>query len=480
MPKSILVATSDPAYGELLRSGLEDSGLYGVTLASGGSELLSLASERAYDLAILDAELPGEPFAPLVHGLAAACPRMKVMIVPPENNPRHALLTGLAPHGYIFNPFFLPDLLDGVQAVLAAADAPPPQPLLVHSALRAEGLCWLEDPQRAGQVLARLLLQTDAAAMLVAFEGKLWASAGSLPEPAVAEIAGGLGEWWQDGQKLDLARYLRLRSTGGEHLVYSTALLDQLVLALVYAGGSSLTRARAQSALAAEELSRLAAPQPAAEPDALDEDAPDEEALEINLAALLADMPPPDPQAHPEPHLDSAALEWLREEEINFPWEEGERGGGAEPSAQDWRALLGAADDAPRENCFTCALLPAQPDQHLTGALAEQIGMGIRQICMDFGWRLSGLAVRPGHVQFSVTVGPDGSSSSVASVVRQRTSERIYNRFPHLRAARGGDFWAPGCLDVPGIGSIPVETLRSFITQTRQSQGHQPSNGTVE
>lgn len=478
MPKWILVATSDPAYGELLRSGLEDSGLYSVTLASGDSELLSLAAARAHDLAILDAELPGEPFAPLVHGLAAACPRMKVMIVPPENNPRHALLTGLAPHGYIFNPFFLPDLLEGVKAVLAGGDAPPRQPLLVHSALRAEGLSWLEDPQRAGQVLARLLLQTDAAAMLVAFEGKLWASAGALPESAVAEIAGGLGEWWQDGQKLDLARYVRLRATGGEHLVYSTALLDQLVLALVYPGGSSLTRARAQSALAAEELGRLAEPPPAAQPaPPEDEEALDEEALEINLTALLADMPPPDPQSGPG---GGAALAWLREEEINFPWESDERGGDGQP-APDWRALLDTLeDDAPRENSFTCALLPAQPGQHLTGALAEQIGMGIRQICMDFGWRLSGLAVRPGHVQFSVITGPDGSSGNVASVVRQRTSERIFNRFPHLRTAQGGDFWAPGCLDVPGSGSISVETLRNFIAQTRQSQGDQPSNGRVE
>jgi DNA-binding response OmpR family regulator len=480
VPDTILVATSDAAFGELLRTGLMESGKYSVALVSSGSEVLSLVASCACDLAILDAELPDEPFVPLVQALMSACPGMKVMIVPPDNNLRHARLTGLSPHGYILSPFFLPDLLAGVETVLAAGDAPAGEPLLVQTGLGAEGLNWAENPLRAGQVLARLLLQTDATAVMIAFEGKLWAFAGQIPDGAAHEIAVGLGKWWQDGLKLDLARYVRLRSTGGEHLVFSSVLLDQLVLALVYSGNGSITRARAQSAQVVEELSRLAAAnEPSADPG-LELDGDEDASFDVNLAALLAGMPSPDP----EDDESLAGLEWVHEDDLGgddavaFPWETPAR---EDAPALDWRSLLDAQESAPQERSFTCVLLPRKPEQHLTGPLAEQVSLWIPQCCMAFGWRLAGLSMRPGYVQFRVVTGPDGSSGNVVSVVRQRTSDRIFNRFPHYRPPEGGDFWAPGCLETEGNGSIPVESLREFITQTRLKQGYLTSqNDTME
>ncbi len=471
MPETILVATSDAAFGELLRTGLEESGKYGVTLVRSGGEVLSLSSTRAFDLAILDAELNDRPFVPLAQGLMNACPRMKVMVVPPENNLRHARLTGLRPHGYILSPFFLPDLLEGVETILATGENLLAEPLLVQTALGADGLNWAEDPLRAAQVLARLLAQVDASAALIGFEGKLWAFAGQIPEAAAQEIARALGEWRQDGARLDLARYARLHSTGGEHLIYTTALLDQLALALVYTRRAPLTRARAQAAHLREQLSRLAVP--AAPPPTAGFDEPEGEedaAPPFDLAALLAGMPSPDPGGEPP-------LAWTREEDllgedaISFPWERPARAG---QEGLDWRKLLETPDDTPERTC-SYVLLPALPEQHLTGALAEQISLCVRQVCQNFGWRLAALAVRPGQVQFSVVAGPDGACNNVASVVRQRTSERIFNRFPHLRAG-SGDFWAPGSLELPGASSVPVESLRAFIAQTRQSQGYPASN----
>jgi len=470
VPETILVATSDPAYGELLRTGLMDSGRYSVTLAASGSELLSLAASCAYDLAILDAELPGEPFAPLVMGLTAACPNLKIMIVPPDNNPRHARLTGLTPHAYVFNPFFLPDLLDGVATVLSAGSGLRSEPLLVKSALGAEGLSWTEDPQRAGQILARLVVHTDASAVLIAFEGKLWASAGQLSAACVSEVTSGLGDWWQSGQKLDLARYLRLCSTGGETLVYSTALLDQLVLALVYPGGSSLTRARAQSAHLVEELGRMAAP---LTPDVDSEENEDLDDLEaaFDLSAILADMPSPDPLPGATP------LEWLHDDEIEparspvvFPWESG-----PEP---DWRSLLETPAEMPEENCFSCVMLPARADQPLTGELISRLGQWVRQCCTPYGWKLTGLSIQPEYLQFSVLTGPGGLDPQGFAGVSQTLSERIFKRYPQLRAAGEDLFWSPRLLEVAGSAPIAVETLQQFIAQTR-GQGVSAPDSTV-
>lgn len=463
VPETILIATSDLAYGELLRTGLMDSGRYSVTLAASGSELLSLAASCAYDLAILDAELPGEPFAPLVMGLTTACPKLKIMIVPPDNNPRHARLTGLTPHGYIFNPFFLPDLLDGIASVLAARNGLRSGPLLVKSALGAEGLSWVDDPQRAGQILARLVLQTDASAALIVFEGKLWASAGQLSGACVQEVASGLGDWWQGGQKLDLARYVRLHSTGGETLVYSTALLDQLVLALVYPGGSALTRARAQSAQIVDELGRQAAESSASADADADYDDLDNGEATFDLSSILADMPSPDPQP------GMAGLEWVREEDlqsasgpVGFPWE-------STPDP-DWRSLLETPAEMPEENCYSCVMLPARADQQLTGEMLGRLGQWVRQCCTPFGWKLTGLSIQPEYMQFSVLTGPDGLGAQGFDGLSLSLSERIFKRYPNLRAGDADRFWAPEFLESAGTAPIPVESLRQFITEARQQQ----------
>src|SRR6266498_3315347 len=112
MTVNILVATPHTAFGELLRISLAESGQYQVRLVPTGKEVRISARQFPYQLAILDSALNDEPFVPLCKDLIQSQPGIRLVIIPPENNPNHPSLGGLMPHAYLSRPFYLPDLLE--------------------------------------------------------------------------------------------------------------------------------------------------------------------------------------------------------------------------------------------------------------------------------------------------------------------------------------------------------------------------------
>ncbi|HEX9012930.1 MAG TPA: hypothetical protein VF813_05420, partial [Anaerolineaceae bacterium] len=313
----ILVASSDPAFGELLRASLAENDRYIVHLVRTGSEVLTKAASNEYVLAILDADLPGQPFVPLVRSLMAALPGMRLMVIPPENNPQHPALSGLTPDGYVYSPFYLPDLLEAVHRLLASGPAhqmgEEHAPLVVGRAIDGPEPNWTEDAGQADQQLAGLLEKTPAQGAWIAFEGKVWAHAGQLSRAAAQEVIESLASRWEPRQSLDLARYVRLETTGAQHLVIATRLLDELVLALAFSANASFTQAHGLAHhIAAELVKTITAAneadtsQQAEEPAALQRSSADlgedlygDEAPGIDLSMLLAGMPSPDPDGKP-------------------------------------------------------------------------------------------------------------------------------------------------------------------------------------
>ena len=109
----------------------------------------------------------------------------------------------------------------------------------------------------------------------------------------------------------------------------------------------------------------------------------------------------------------------------------------------------------------------------MTGDLAERLGVWVPQLCLAFGWHLSGLVVRPGYLQWTVELAPNVSPGNVVRVVRQRTSERLFSQFPVLRSGLArSDFWSPGYLAVRGPRPPSPALLEGFIRQTRSRQNY--------
>ena len=121
---------------------------------------------------------------------------------------------------------------------------------------------------------------------------------------------------------------------------------------------------------------------------------------------------------------------------------------------------------------YACLLVPRFPSHHLTGDLLEQLGEWVPHICIAFAWRLEYISVRPEYLQWIVSVPPATSPGYLMRIVRQHTSEKIFEDFPRFKNDNpSGDFWAPGYLIMGGSQPAPAQMIKDFIIQTRQRQG---------
>ena len=125
---------------------------------------------------------------------------------------------------------------------------------------------------------------------------------------------------------------------------------------------------------------------------------------------------------------------------------------------------------------YACLLVPRFSAHYITGDLADRLGEWLPNICIAFGWRLEFLAVRPEYLQWVVNVQPNTSPGYLMRIMRQQTSEKIFNELIRLKRENpSGDFWAPGYLIMGGTQPHPPQLVRDYIRQTRQRQGQEAS-----
>ena len=214
MQKLILVATPQSAFGELLRLSLEELGSYQVYPVQTGEQALANANRMNFHLAILDSELKGLPIPSLVQALRYFHPDIRLIVIPPENNPEHPSLAELNADGYLNRPFYIPDMIEIVEEILATVS---PQPVEhpprkqnagpADSPLETNAVPWLKDADLAAQRLTNLMQESPAHATLIARNGNLWARAGRLDKAATQEIVTLLDRYWDESEKSDLARF---------------------------------------------------------------------------------------------------------------------------------------------------------------------------------------------------------------------------------------------------------------------------------
>ena len=255
MSANILVATPQPALGELLRLSIEESSKYRVRLVQSGREALAAAGRIAFDLAILDAALNDQPMPSLIHTLLEPDAGLKLVVIPPENDPNRMNLNGLRPDAYLNLPFYAPDLIELVSNLLKGASLIEP-----GKAATAQGKCpesFKKNPEEIKTVLGSLFGQTTAQGGLVICNQILLASGGRLGDKRLIEITDLVNRSWDDQNSGDLARYVRLTEGGGEFMVYATALAAGAVLVLVYDPSAPMTRIHSQAVKTAQALRAL-------------------------------------------------------------------------------------------------------------------------------------------------------------------------------------------------------------------------------
>jgi REP element-mobilizing transposase RayT len=522
MTVPVLIVTSAPGIGEVVRRTLVESGRYEVVLSTNTIPGIRQAREVPFALAILDVDLEKDPsgvsLPKLGQYLRDTNPEIHLVVLSASSDPYDPEIKALAPEGIITTPLYPSSILRTADRVVGAQaagfdsqDPSPDSTTLPESRSPQDGPpAWLQDVTRAAQYLTRLSLETASQAALIVYEKRLWAYAGELPQPAAEELAETVVHYWARNGESDLARFVRLESDGGEYMLYATSLGRGMVLALVFGVETPFSKIRSQVVNLARLLASTPAPDTAAVPEggaqtpvrnSLGGKMVANQHTEVEERPLYENVPSPDPEPWEEEPLLVSPVKMRKENwisdysethlrtpanEARTP-EHSARGPAAEgrfPDAPAYPRKPGAAASVMKSSemksisagayslTYGILLIPRLPDHHLVGDLAERLPGWVSQLCVAFAWRLEHISLRPGYLQWNASAAPEIPPAQLVRNIRKHTSQRIFNEFPVLsRENPSGDFWAAGFLLVTGFQPPPGELVRDFIRQTRLEQG---------
>jgi len=356
-------------------------------------------------------------------------------------------------------------------------------------------LPWLQDVNRAAQILTGLSLGTSAQAALITRDEALWAYAGQLPQEAATELGKAVARYWDNKGESDLVRFIRLEATSAEHMMYATRLAKGMVLSLVFDAETPFSTIRSQ----AGELVRSLSSSPAEE-DALEDEADDSEPLNLEtLTNILSNIPSPNPtrdsqtearttedsgsaipfESSPENSLTNYTRNSTPSISVGslaytMPPEDGDLDT-THPipiSETGRRVIFEPVSPALYNLNYACLMIPRLPSHFLTGDLAARLSEWVPTLCVAFAWRLEYLSIRPDYMQWIVNVPPTSAPGYLMKIVRLHISEKIFNEFPRLKFDNpSGDFWAPGYVLMGGNHPHPAQLVKDFIQQTRLQQG---------
>jgi REP element-mobilizing transposase RayT len=339
-------------------------------------------------------------------------------------------------------------------------------------------LPWLQDVNRAVQILTGLSLGFSAQAALIMREDILWAYAGQLPQEAAKELGQAVTRYWDASSRADLVRFIRLEATNAEHKMYATHLANGMVLSLVFEPETPFSTIRSQAGQLVRSLSTSPTttepdndigPVPATgfmEP--VQAEQPEVPAARENHAQdLKLNTPAPDTSGESENQPASQA-----DNNVHVP-ETGSDESTPSPISETGRRVKFEQTSQAMYNLnYACLLIPRFPNHKLAGDLSVRLAEWLPSLCIAYAWRLEFISVRPDYLQWIVNVPPTTAPGYLMRVIRNQISEKIFVDFPRLKNENpSGDFWAPGYVILGSNHPHPIPLVNDFIEQTRSRQG---------
>ena len=302
MTTNLLVVTPSPSFGENIRRSLEETESYHVFVVNNKAAAIVRADEESCRMAFLDLDLGEQWVEDVGLALRTIIPNIKLFVLVQDETP--PAFDAIRPWTLIRKPYHLPDLLQILARPVKISSGETPKPATGLS------LPWLSDINKAAQHLTRLTLESSSQAALITRNNELWAYAGQLSQEAAKEVAKTLARNWDDEKAGDLLRFVRLESTGAEHMLYATLLGEGMLLAMVFDAETPFSTIRSQASQLASSLEENESA-----PETIESSAPlsstnqevdepmneteDEDDGEIDIppiSEILTDIPTPDPQ----------------------------------------------------------------------------------------------------------------------------------------------------------------------------------------
>jgi REP element-mobilizing transposase RayT len=361
-------------------------------------------------------------------------------------------------------------------------------------------LPWLQDVNRAVQILTGLSLGFSAQAALITRDNDLWAYAGQLPKESARELGSAVARYWDKNSESDLVRFIRLETTSAEHKMYSTRLAKDMVLSLVFDAETPFSTIRTQAGQLVRSLSKSPTNQDPSENGSADlktlnldtftnilsktptanpskskpsqNSGPDRLEIKNPSSFSPSDESPPPSHSSYSSDTNPGKSGFISEPVESSEAEEPDISEPSPISETGRRVKFEQVSQAMYNLNYACLMIPRFPSHPLSGDLAVRLSEWVPKLCIAFAWRLEFISITPDYLQWIVNVPPTTAPGYLMRIVRQHLSEKVFADFPRLKSENpSGDFWAPGYIIVGGNHPHPARLVKDFIEQTRFRQG---------
>jgi len=259
--RHILVVDANETFATMLTQCLEEMENTEADRVASGDEALQAVAAADYDLAIVDLGLPDVEPPTLVRSLHRERPALRLIVIPVEGEEPPAELADVDLHGVLTKPFFLPELPSRIEAALSSSggEEPAGEKRSAERSSTVEG-----QTSQVVRLMSRLAQEVGAQAVLLIQNEELIAQAGRLDEGEVTALASVVCESWHTSARVAEIlgkEQLRFEQSieGEEHVLYSLALAERLILSVVVEGGVPLGMIRHRAKETAEEIRGLVA-----------------------------------------------------------------------------------------------------------------------------------------------------------------------------------------------------------------------------
>ncbi len=248
MTRKILIIDSNEAFATMLQEGLERDGEYRATVTTGESEALQALTTAEFDLAIVDMGLSDPDGVTVARALRQQQADLRLMLIPLMGEELSSELD-LDVQGILPKPFFFPELPGRIADALAqpvaqvAETKPEPDAAPAQSIVSSDAPLAMPREHMPGivQEMTTLSREINAEGVILTREEQLMAHAGRLSAEGAGALAQAVAESWRISARVAqiLGReQLRFEQSveGGEHIFYSLAVGDDVILsAALYA-----------------------------------------------------------------------------------------------------------------------------------------------------------------------------------------------------------------------------------------------------
>jgi CheY-like chemotaxis protein len=294
---SVLIVDSNEAFATILKEGLEQSDEYSTTVATDGPGAQQALQDGEFALVIIDLGLEDPDGITLAHTIREQRPNQPLMLIPLMGEELPAEAAGLDIQGVLTKPFFFPELPGIIGSALgrgpapapgappalatveeappvvpAPAAAPPPDPVpparqepdqaAIERLAEVRGRISEKRLQRIVQAMNGLAQDLNADVVLLSCAGGLIAHAGRLAAEEADGLAQIVGENWRTSARVAqiLGReqqHFEQSVDGGQHMFYSVAIADDVILSAAMSTSSPLGMVRHSAKATATTLQRL-------------------------------------------------------------------------------------------------------------------------------------------------------------------------------------------------------------------------------